>query len=33
VNCDGHRDSWMAPRIYLVGQQFGYLTVTKQVEP
>jgi hypothetical protein len=23
----------MAPRIYLVGQRFGYLTVTKQVEP
>ena len=23
----------MAPRINLVGQRFGYLTVTKQVEP
>ena len=23
----------MAPRISLVGQRFGYLTVTKQVEP
>ena len=23
----------MAPRIYLIGQRFGYLTVTKQVEP
>ena len=33
VNCDRQRDSWMAPRINLVGQRFGYLTVTKQVEP
>ena len=33
VNCDRHRDSWMAPRINLVGQRFGYLTVTKQVAP
>ena len=23
----------MAPRINLVGQRFGYLTVTKQIEP
>ena len=33
VNCDRRRDSWMAPRINLVGERFGYLTVTKQVEP
>ena len=33
VNCDRQRDSWMAPRIYVVGQRFGYLTVTKQVDP
>ena len=33
MKCDRHRDSWMAPRINLVGQRFGYLAVTKQVEP
>ena len=33
VNCDRQRDSCMATRINLVGQRFGYLTVTSQVEP